>query len=101
LGESSHLKFLVAYGVFFLFMSQMTAWGAETIVSSDFVDVSAPTCEIEGWDAVIDAIGCIFSNLGVFLGMMTVSSEFAVIGTVLLIPLLIGMIYVILDLIRG
>lgn len=101
MGDASHLKFLVAYMVFFLFISQMVVWGATDIFTQEFVEITPPSCEIDGWDAVVDAVGCVFDNMGIFFSLMTISSEYTLLGTLLLTPLILGLVFVILSLIRG
>lgn len=86
--------------MFFLFMTQMIAWGSPTFISEEFEEsITLPECTIDGWDAVLDMLGCFFSNLYFFFQLMTVNSEFLVIGLVLITPLAIGIAYIILHLI--
>jgi len=60
-------------------------------------DIPIPICALTGLSALL----CAFSNLGYFFSLMSVSSGYAVLGSILFAPLLIGLIWIVLQMIRG
>ena len=95
-------KFILVYTMFIFLMAQlsplMVIGGIDTPSGDEIV---VPSCEIEGWDAIIDAVVCVFTNLAFFFSLATVSSEFAFFQTLIIAPFVVTLIYIILKMIRG
>lgn len=64
-------------------------------------NVRPPTCEIEGWDAILDLGGCATNYLGFFIGMAFISSDFLLLNILIFLPLGIAFIWIIFEMIRG
>lgn len=87
-------KLLFAYTVFFSFISQVTAWGAPTILKGVVDSPQELVCQPEG---MIQSLGCFFSNMGIFFRMMTVSTEYAVISSLIISPFIIILVVIVID----
>jgi hypothetical protein len=97
-------KFILTYTMFIFLIAQLSPLmiiGGEGITTPSGEDIVVPTCDIEGWDAIIDAIVCVFGNLAFFFSLATVSSEFAFFQTIILAPMIVTLIWIILKMIRG
>lgn len=87
--------------MFMVFVVYFSNQAQISVLSGEFDIAERPVCDIGGWNAVVDVIVCIYDQLAYFWNMMTVSSTYAIITTLLLIPLVAGLFWVILSLIRG
>ena len=92
-------QFLLGYTMLIFIITQIspsvflsTAFGSEIV---------PPVCEIGGWDAVIDAIVCGLGNIGFFFSLASISTEFALIETILITPLIVTLVWIIIKMIRG
>lgn len=93
----SKVFFIISITMFFFFIVQITGlWGASFLSNSDinFTPPPAPT-------SILDALSFVVGNFGVFFAIMTVSSGFLVFGTVIVLAYSVGMLWAILELIRG
>jgi heme/copper-type cytochrome/quinol oxidase subunit 4 len=63
-------------------------------------DLVVPECTIGGVDAVIDALVCAVNHLTYFISLTTVSSEFAILGTIFTV-LIVVLVFILISLIRG
>lgn len=94
---------ITAYNPSFLnFTNSSTATGSaittEAIVSGD---ISPPVCNIEGFDAMLDVLGCGVSYLGFFVSMAFISSDFLILNILLFLPLGFAFIWAIFEMVRG
>jgi len=94
------LEFLVGYTTFFLFSTYLFGLIGQTVFSS--VATPSVACEIDaGWLAVFQMIACAGSNFIYFFTLMTISTEYQLLGTVLITPFLVGVLWVIVSWMRG
>jgi len=84
------LEFILFYSFFLFFVMQISAMAGTSIVSG----IAPPKAPTGIGDAVL-------SNFGYFFKMMTVSTTFGIFGTLILTPLVIGLIWIIIETIRG
>jgi len=94
------LSFLIPSVTFIIVVGMLGSLLGMTLISGSVSKITPPTCDISGADALIDAIICFGKMIGYFFNLMTVSSEFFILGTILLI-LSIGLGYVVIRLLRG
>lgn len=92
--------FILGITTFFLFLVQATAlFGASSLINANiegFVPPIAPT--------TIDFFGTltfVVANFGVFFTLMTISSTFLIVGSVIFVAYGFAMLWAILELIRG
>lgn len=90
------LEFIIFYSIFLFFTIQISSMAGAYILSG----VSSPTAPTKP-SGIIDSIGWVVSNIGYFFKMMTVSTEFALFGAVVLTPFLIALIWIVIEVIRG
>ena len=93
----SKVTFIVGITIFFLFIVQVTGiWGVSFLQNADinFTPPPAPT-------SILDALAFVVGNFAVFFTIMSVSSTFLIIGSVIFLGYTIGMLWAILELIRG
>jgi len=102
---ASSLSFIFGVVVFFSFMVFMSveyAGDQTSIVSGlDPAEFEAPTCEISGWDAIIDAVVCAVDYTGSFISLMSISSEWLLFNSVIIFAVIVGLIWAVVELIRG
>lgn len=91
------LGFIFASTLFFLFVVQVGGMIGQNVLTgfdTDFTAPSAPT----GIDTVLFGF---ISNFGVFISLMSVSSEFFLFGSVVIGAYVIAMLYIAIEVIRG
>ena len=84
------LEFILFYSFFLFFMMQISAMAGQSIISG----IEKPRVPTGIADTVI-------SNFGYFFKMMGVSTGFGIFGTLILTPMLIGLIIIVIEIIRG
>lgn len=98
------LQFVMTYSIFLLFVSNMASLlGATAYLGDDLDDFSPPTLpETSGWGLldVLNPVVYIISNLVWFIGITSFSMSLFPLN-LLFIGLNIGMVWAILELIRG
>jgi hypothetical protein len=104
----TRLEFILTYSIFLFFLMQISGMLGQSIISGvDPPSVpSAPVApEKTGfwgfWDGITGIFGYLFTNIAYFFKMMGASSGFALFGAVILAPFLIGLIWIIIEMIRG
>lgn len=80
------LEFILFYSFFLFFLMQISAMAGTSIVSG----IENPRAPTGIGDALI-------TNFGYFFKLMRVSTGFAIFGTLILTPMLIGLIWVIIE----
>lgn len=96
------LEFVMIYSMFFLFITQITGMAGVTLISGMTTTVTAPIApELSGWAAIINAIVWVGENIVFFFQLMLISTEYALFGTLILTPMVIGLIWAVLSLVRG
>jgi hypothetical protein len=90
------LQFVYFYALFLFFVIQIGSMAGYTIVKNA---PSAPTIPPE--PTVVDYITYPIKNIGYFFKLMMTSSDYFLFGTLILMPLIIAMLYAILEFIRG
>lgn len=94
----SKLGFIFAGSVFFFFIAQVSA-----IVGVSFLSggVSGNVTPPDAPTSILDTIFYVVNNFAIFFTLMTVSSGFAIFGGVVVVAYVIGLIWAILELVRG
>jgi len=90
------LQFIYFYTVFLMFVIQISAMAGTTIVSN-----APPPPTIPPQPTALDYITWPFLNIGYFFQLMLVSSTYFIFGTLILTPILIALIFIILEWARG
>lgn len=104
----TRLQFILGYSIFLFFVMQLSAMAGQTIISG-ITPPSVPSApNTPGktgfwgfWDGLIDVVAYIFGNIGYFFKLMGASTTFGMFGTVILTPFVIGLIWIIIEVIRG
>lgn len=62
-----------------------------------------PICDLSGWGILTNIFGlkCVADQVGFFIGLSFISSEYLLLNIIVFLPLGIGMSWAILELIRG
>jgi len=95
-------KFIFMYACFvFMLVYLVNQSAVSGIMIGINQTVTPPTCDVSGWDALVDAVICVFNNLSFFFSLMSISTSYAILGTLIFTPLLITLVWVILKMIRG
>ena len=96
------LSFLTKYTAFFLFTTWLFGQMGATVFSQS-IGVTSPSCAMDasGWLAVWSLISCGVSNFSFFFTLMTVSTTYALLGTILVTPYLVGILWIIVTWARG
>ena len=90
--------FIIGITMFFLFIVQISAmWGTTILNNTNNLSFTAPAPPSN----ILDALGYIVANFGIFFTIMSVSSGFLIFGSVIVIAYVIGMFWAVLELIRG
>lgn len=102
---------VIFYSIFILFIVFLGSMGFNQVVfggDSGATELKDPpefgegTCEISGWDAVVDAVKCAVDNASYYFSIVTTGSNYKWLNYIILIPISIGLVYVIIkELIRG
>lgn len=90
------LEFILFYSLFLGFVVQMSALAGANIVKD-----APPPPTIPPEPTIIDYIVYPIKNIGYFFRLMAVSSDFLLFGALLLSPFLVGLIWTIIELVRG
>ena len=89
-GGITGLQFILFYSIFLFTLMQISAMAGQNII----IGIDPPTPPKTVGDAL-------FGNFGYFFRMMGASSAFALFGTVVLTPFVVGLIWLIIETIRG
>jgi len=96
----SEVKYLLAYLTLLVYFITIGLLGGPYLVYSELGSISPPTCDIGGWDALVDVATCIWDNLNFFFGLISVSTTLQIFTLVILVLSAVTL-YVVLRLIRG
>jgi len=95
------IRFLLAYSVLLFFITFMVSVGSPNFMTG----VSAPTPpsfpDTSGWTAIFTISLWAIQNFVYFFQLMSVSSTIGIVGSVLLAPLIVVLLYIVLAFIRG
>ena len=92
------VSFIFTTTIFFLFIVMVEGYLGQVGLVSGFNPVFIiPQTGI----AIVDALGFVASNVGVFFGLMLVSSTFFIFNSVIIGAYTLSMLYIMLRLIRG
>jgi len=95
-------KFILVYSCFVFMLiyliNQSAVSGIDIGINQT---LQPPTCDISGWDALVDAVMCVFVNLSFFFSLMSISTGYTLLGTLIFTPLLATLLWVILKMVRG
>jgi len=109
----SEVKFIFAYIIFLVFVTQMTSLGAPSFFEQTDVELpTAPNCQIGtgGWYDVpviaqakilLDLLLCAWNNFTYFFTLMSYSSSVAFLGVILVIPFIVTLFWLIGNWLRG
>lgn len=87
------ITFLVSVTAFFMFIAQIGA-----MMGTDIIATGTLTLPTTSPNSLPNAITWFFENIFIFFQLMTISTEFALFGALVLTPIAIGIVWVILDL---
>jgi hypothetical protein len=90
------LEFILFYALFLFFITQISAMAGASILKN-----APPPPTIPPEPTIVDYIVYPIQNIGYFFRLMLVSSDFALFGTLILVPFLIALVWIILELVRG
>lgn len=90
------LEFILFYSLFLGFVVQLSSMAGAAIIKN-----APPPPTIPPEPTVLDYIVYPILNLGYFFRLMGVSTDFMLFGTLVLTPLIVGLIYLIIELVRG
>jgi hypothetical protein len=102
-GTFTNLSFIIAVLTFFSFLTIMEvsyATSSGTLLKNAPTTFSAPSCST-GLIIIDGLLGCAWSYLQVFLGLMAVSSEFLVFNSIVIFVLIAGVGWAVVSLLRG
>jgi hypothetical protein len=87
------LEFILFYTLFVLFIAQISGMAGQSLLKDVPAFKNVPT----------DATSLLnpLTNMQFWLGMLTVSSDYQIIFTLILLPLIIGLVWSIIELVRG
>jgi hypothetical protein len=70
------------------------------LISSPFGAITAPSCT---WGLIVidGLLWCVVQYIGLLIGLFSISSSFAIIETVFIVPFLIALVMIVSDLLRG
>lgn len=108
----SEVKFIFAYMVFFLFITQITALGSPAFFSGNVEIPNPPNCEVStGWwsdvpviaqaKILLDMLGCGWNNFTYFFTLMSFSSSITILGAILITPFVIVLMWLLVSWLRG
>ena len=89
--------FILADVVFLFFVIQISALAGVSILNSTGITFTPPAPPTDP----ITFLLYIFNNIGIFFTLMGLSSQFFLIGAVLIVPLSIALLWAVIELIRG
>jgi hypothetical protein len=89
------LQFILFYSLFLFLVIQITGLMGENVISG----VNPPSLPQQ--PTFLNYLAYPFENIGFFFKLMGASSSFAILGTIILTPFAIGIIWIILQLVRG
>jgi hypothetical protein len=107
------LEFIVGYTVFFIFASYIFLQMGVTVFSN-VPSVQAMTCSIQSWTCsvgdylcglggflwwVAQMVGCFINGVQLLFTFMTLDASFGIVGTILVAAFVIGLIYIIINLV--
>lgn len=90
------IEFILFYSIFLMFVIQISSMAGATIIKN-----APPPPTIPPEPTVLDYIVYPIKNIGYFFKLMTVSTDFLLLGSVLFTPFLITLIWIIIELVRG
>ena len=87
------LEFILFYTLFVLFIAQISGMAGQSLLKDVPAFKNVPT----------DATSLLnpLTNMQFWLGMLTVNSDYQIIFTLILLPLIIGLVWSIIELVRG
>jgi len=87
------LDFIVFYSLFILFVIQLSGMAGQTILSNYPQFENVPTDST----TLLNPL----SNIGFWIGLLTVSTDYQIIFTLILLPFIIGIAWIIVEIARG
>jgi hypothetical protein len=99
-GFVSKYGFLLGYSVFFIFLQIITFGLGEAAVTSPFGIFEVPVCTF-GLILIDGFLLCAFQFISLFFNLFFISSSFAIVQTVFIVPFIIVLALIIADLLRG
>lgn len=106
-GQSGDLYLLIFTASFVSFLGFVVASGGVGVLTEGEVEgigenpLDTDVCDIGGFDALVDAATCAIDTAGYFTNFLFIESKFAIVNQLLLIPISVGIIYIIVKIIRG
>jgi hypothetical protein len=100
---ATNLSFIIAVLAFFSFLTIMEvsyATSSGTLLKNAPTTFTAPSCS-PGIIIIDGLLSCAWNYLSIFLGLMSVSSEFAIFNSVILFVLIAGVGWAVVSLLRG
>jgi len=90
------LDFILFYSMFLFFIVQIGSMAGINIVKNAPAPPSLPPKP-----TVLDYLVYPFQNIGYFFSLMRVSSDYLLFGSLILVPYIITLIWIIIELVRG
>ncbi len=92
----TRLGFIFGATVFLFFVTQVSA-----LIGSEIISGFQPLFELQLTSIpLLDTILFLFNNIGVFLGLLAISTEIQILS-IILTPILLGVLWSIIEVIRG
>ena len=96
----SNRTFFVVYTTFFLFITQMIGLMAEDIPLSDTITIPSIVTDSTTPTGISGMITAFLANVGFFFELMTVSTSYFLLGSLVLSPFIVGVSWALLEIIK-
>jgi len=90
----SKYKIILFYTMFFVIASQLASMGAPVLFEGVLDNPQALACQPT---TVWENVTCFFQNLSIFFRLMTVSSEYAIVSSIIITPLVVLLLILIIE----
>lgn len=90
---TTKLEFILFYSLFILFVVQISGMAGQTIFADSPAFANVPTDEA----TILNPL----TNLSFWIGMLTISTEYQILFSIIILPLIIGLVWSFVEMVRG
>jgi hypothetical protein len=90
---ASKVEFVLFYTVFILFVIQLSGMAGQTIFADSPQFANVPTDEL----SILNPL----TNFGFWVSILTLSTEYQLLFSLLVLPLIVGLVWVFVEMVRG
>lgn len=90
---TTKLEFILFYSLFVLFVVQLSGMAGQTIFADSPAFTDVPMDEL----SILNPL----TNFGFWVGLLTISTEYQILFSLVMLPLIIGLVWSLVELARG